>query len=340
MAIYHLSVKTISRSSGRSATAAAAYRAGAKIIDHRTGITHDYRRKNGVESAHIILPKSAPKWAGNRSKLWNAAEESEKRKNSTVAREFEIALPSELSAEEREKLACDFASEIVEKHGCAADVAIHAPGKGDNRNHHAHILLSTRRLNKDGFGEKTRELDDQKSGRAIVTFWRERFAELQNQRLERAGVSVRVDHRTLEAQGIDREPTQHLGPSALGYERRTGKASRKRLRLEIEIADRLQTRKMLNDLQQQEAAADAVIGVLQRQLDDKLKYQELVTAKETGATAFMQKYRMRKIHQDAELERQAREAMIQGAESGRAREQEQFKNQQPQEPQDFDGPSW
>lgn len=228
MAIFHLSVKTISRSAGRSATAAAAYRAGARITDERTGEIHDYTRKGGVESAELVLPASAPRWAADRAAVWNAAEQAETRKNSTVAREFEIALPEELSPAERQRLARDFAREIVEQHGCAADVAIHAPGKkGDNRNHHAHILLSTRRLGPEGFAAKTRELDDQKIGPQIVTQWRERFASLQNERLREAGIKARVDHRTLEAQEIDREPTRHLGPAAAGYERRTGEPSRK-----------------------------------------------------------------------------------------------------------------
>lgn len=155
MAIYHLSVKTVSRSAGRSATAAAAYRAGASITDQRTGEIHDYTRKGGVQSATLVVPADAAAWANDREALWNAAELSEKRKNSTVAREFEIALPGELSPAERKRLAVDFAGELVARHGCAADVAIHAPGKeGDNRNHHAHILLTTRRLTADGMGEK------------------------------------------------------------------------------------------------------------------------------------------------------------------------------------------
>ena len=252
MAIFHLSVKTISRSAGRSATAAAAYRAGAKITDERTGEIHDYTRKGGVESAALILPDNAPEWARDRAQLWNAAEQAEKRKNSTVAREFEIALPSELSPAEREKLAHDFARELVKRHGCAADVAIHAPGKeGDNRNHHAHILLSTRRLDADGFGEKTRELDSAKTGAAIITEWRERFAQLQNERLREAGHSVQVDHRSLEAQGIDREPTQHLGPAATGYERRTGERSRKGQQHDQDALERLQRAREAGELERQ-----------------------------------------------------------------------------------------
>ena len=111
MAIYHLSVKTISRSAGRSATAAAAYRAGVEIADERTGEVHDYRRKGGVESADIVLPDGAPEWATNRGALWNAAEKAEKRKDACVAREYEVALPAELSPAERRRLAPAFAGQ-------------------------------------------------------------------------------------------------------------------------------------------------------------------------------------------------------------------------------------
>jgi hypothetical protein len=219
MATYHLSAKTISRSHGRSATGAAAYRSGARIADERTGVIHDYQRRRGVEAAFLLLPASAPDWASDRARLWNAAELAETRKNSTVAREFEIALPAELDAEQRQRLAADFARELVFRHGCAADVAIHRPGRaGDSRNHHAHILLTTRRLTAAGFGAKTRELDDLKTGE--IGRWRVRFAEVQNARLREAGVEARVDHRSLEAQEIDREAMIHLGPTATALERR------------------------------------------------------------------------------------------------------------------------
>ena len=259
MANYHLSVKTVSRSAGRTATAASAYRAGVSITDERTGEVHDYTRKGGVESAVLILPANAPAWAADRAALWNAAEQSETRKNSTVAREFEIALPAELSAEERQRLAHDFARELVERHGLVADVAIHAAGKeGDNRNHHAHILCTTRRLTPEGFTEKTRELDDRKTG--AVDYWRGRFAELQNKRLQENGFTERVDHRSLIEQGIiDRAPTRHLGPSASGYERRTGQPSDNRLRHEREANERLSGAKALGELERQGSQLDRSI---------------------------------------------------------------------------------
>lgn len=248
MAIYHLSVKTISRSAGRSVTAAAAYRASEKIVDARTGEIHDYTHKKGVLSTDIILPKDAPEWAKDREALWNAAELSETRKNSTVGREFEIALPSELDDKQRRQFALAFAKEIVERHQCVADVAIHEPSKGgDDRNYHAHVLCSTRRLGPNGFHQKTRELDEVKQGEVVR--WRERFAVVQNQHLREAGYPERVDHRSLEDQGIDRVPTVHLGPAATNYERRTGKSSFRREELEQEITERLSRARMQGELE-------------------------------------------------------------------------------------------
>jgi hypothetical protein len=228
VAIFHLSVKTVSRSAGRSSTASAAYRAGVEITDSRTGEVHDYRRKSGIESAELFLPAGSPEWAKDRAELWNAAEKSETRKNSTVAREFEVALPAELSADQRRQLAHDFTKAIVKKYGFAADCAIHLPGKdGDSKNHHAHILCSTRKLTPEGFTTKTRELDDRATGAEQVVEVRELFATMTNAALERAGHTARVDHRSLIAQGIDdHEPSIHLGPAATAIERR-GEVSQK-----------------------------------------------------------------------------------------------------------------
>ena len=219
MAIFHLSVKTIGRAQGRSATAAAAYRAATRIADERTGLMHDYSRKGGVVHREIIAPEDAPSWARDRAQLWNAAELAETRRNSTVAREFEVALPGELQRDEQRRLACALAQEITARHNCAVDVAIHAPSRrGDERNQHAHLLLTTRRLTADGFSEKTRELDDLKSGEVLR--WRERWAAIVNEHLAEHGHAARVDHRSLEAQGVDREPTIHKGPAVTAIERR------------------------------------------------------------------------------------------------------------------------
>jgi hypothetical protein len=246
VAIFHLSVKTISRSAGRSATAAIAYRSGEKIIDERTGLIHDYTRKNGIEHTEIFLPENSPAWAVNRPHLWNAAELAETRINSTVAREFEVAMPAELDKAQRLELVREFARELVQRHGMAVDVAIHEPGKeGDTRNHHAHILCSTRRLTREGFKDKTRELDDKKSGE--VAHWRSRWAEISNQHLEKAGQRERIDHRSLAAQQLaaiergdidqaaklDRLPTIHLGPNVFQMEQRGVRTERGELGREI-----------------------------------------------------------------------------------------------------------
>ena len=206
LANYHLSVKKITRSSGRSAVAAAAYRSAELIYCEREGRTHDYTRKSGVEYLTIITPENAPAWAQERSSLWNHAEAAEKRKNAATAREWEIALPAELDAEDRQDLAFRFASDLVERYGVVADVAIHAPHRdGDQRNHHAHILTTTRRIAEDGFTVKTRELDDRKLGSQNIIDMRAHWAEMQNAALERSGAIDRVDHRSLEAQRDEAE---------------------------------------------------------------------------------------------------------------------------------------
>jgi hypothetical protein len=258
VASYHLSVKAISRKAGRSSTAAAAYRTATRIHDQRTGETHDYRRKRGVEYRELVLPASAPEWAMQREKLWNAVEAAERRKNSTLARDFEVALPSELTAAQRRELAVRFAHELVGRHGFAADVAIHKSHRdGDQRNHHAHILCSTRRMGREGFTEKTRELDGLRSGPEAVVFWRSRWADLQNEYLKQNGHEARVDHRSLKAQGIDREPTRHKGPAVTAMERRgqrTQVSERLTLEQRREIEARLERAAELGRLEREHAA--------------------------------------------------------------------------------------
>ena len=141
MAIHHLSVKLVTRGARRSATAAVAYRAATRVPDERTGLVFDYSRKRGVEHTEIVLParvaESAER-ARDRVRLWNAAEMAENRKDARVAREYEVALPHELAAQQRRELVRGFARELAERHGCAVDVAIYAPYReGDTRNHHA-----------------------------------------------------------------------------------------------------------------------------------------------------------------------------------------------------------
>ena len=187
----------ISRSQGRSATAAIAYRVAERIEDRRTGLTFDYAARGGVDHTEILAPDHAPNWVFDRSELWNRVEESETRKNSQVAREVRVALPAELTHEARVALVREFAQEQFVDRGMVADIALHAPGRdGDDRNDHAHILLTTREIGPEGFTTKNRDWNKVE----VLEGWREAWAWDSNAALERAGIEDRVDHRTLVAQ--------------------------------------------------------------------------------------------------------------------------------------------
>ena len=200
MAIYHFDASVISRSKGRSATAAAAYRTAEVINDHRTGEVHDYSRKGGVLHTEIIAPDNAPAWVHDRSALWNAVEDAERRKDAQVAREVRVALPSELTTEQNADLVRAFVQEQFVARGMIADVALHAPGReGDQRNHHTHIMLTTRAVGPEGFGAKNRDWN----AKDLLVDWRGSWAEHVNNTLERCHIHDRVDHRTLGAQRAD-----------------------------------------------------------------------------------------------------------------------------------------
>ena len=222
MADYRLSAKIIGRSSGRSSVAAAAYRAGAELHDDRTGLSHDYTRKGGVLHSEIMAPENAPDWMKDRAKLWNAVEAVERRKDAQLAREIQLSLPHELDESQNRKMLFRFIQSHFVDRGMIADVAIHAPDRGgDQRNVHAHVMLTTRVLTADGFGKKNREWNTPEQ----LTDWRKSWAEHQNSVFQELGMEQRVDHRSYADQGVDREPTQHLGPVANDMEK-NGKASR------------------------------------------------------------------------------------------------------------------
>lgn len=251
MAIYHLSVKTVSRSQGRSATAAAAYRSGSEISDHRTGEVHDYTRKQGVMHSEIILPDGADERFQGRSVLWNEAEQAENRKNSTVAREYEVALPSELDDAERKTLATEFGDWLSKRFRVGVDVCIHDPHReGDDRNHHAHILTTTREIDGPQLGKKTRELDQKKSG--AIEEVRETWGRMVNGALERSHSQERVDHRSHERRGLEEVPTIHEGPAATAMTRRGIDSDRASQNREIRKANSLwkQARDMLAEFKQ------------------------------------------------------------------------------------------
>ncbi|QIH72039.1 Ti-type conjugative transfer relaxase TraA [Brevundimonas mediterranea] len=230
MAIYHLAMKPISRSSGRSAVAAAAYRASQKLTNERDGQTHDFTARRGVEHTEIVLPEGADaEWAQDRSALWNAAEFAEARKDARVAREVEVALPHELTPEQRLALTREFAHGLADRYGVAVDFAIHSPhGDTDVRNHHAHILLTTRKVEREGLGEKSEiELENKRlialglptshdQLRDLRLDWEDRA----NRHLALAGHDLRIDHRSHQACGLEIEPTQHMGVHATQMDRR------------------------------------------------------------------------------------------------------------------------
>ena len=226
MASYHLSVKTVSRATGRSGPGAAAYRTASLIECERDGSVHDYTRRGGVEVAFIVAPDGAD-WAQDRAALWNAVEAAEKRRDAKVAREYELALPHELDAAGRRALAAGFAREVVSRFGVAADVAVHAPHRhGDERNWHAHVLTTTRVVEASGLGAKTRELDVVQTSGPAVEALRELWAVQVNHALERIQSEARVDHRSYERRGEDQVATQHLGPAAAGMERKAARQAR------------------------------------------------------------------------------------------------------------------
>jgi Ti-type conjugative transfer relaxase TraA len=239
LAIYHLSMKPIARSGGRSAVAAAAYRSAEMLVNERDGLVHDYRAKQGVEHTEIVLPDGVDAgWALDRSTLWNAAEKAENRKDARVAREFEVALPHELSGEQRIALVREFAQDLANRHGAAVDVAVHQPhSASDVRNIHAHVLMTTRRVTDEGLGDKTfieREnkwllSNDLPTSQMQLRDIRQSFEEITNAHLARAGLEIRIDHRSHADRGLEIEPTEHAGVHATQMERRGLTVSRGRL---------------------------------------------------------------------------------------------------------------
>ena len=264
MAIYHCSIKPVSRGRGFSATAAAAYRSGERIHDVRTGQVHDYSRKRGVEHSEIVLPRAADPihWARDRHALWNAAEAAEVRKDARVAREYEVALPHELARVDQVRLARSFAQELANRYGVGVDFAIHRPHRsGDERNYHAHILTTTRQVGPAGLGAKSslewcnteRARRQLAPSRQEIGALRARWGQFVNELLRERNLVVRVDHRSLKDQGIEREPSVHLGPAVTGMQRRG---------IETEVCRRITWRQQQAVLEPLERAGEA--GRLER----------------------------------------------------------------------------
>jgi ATP-dependent exoDNAse (exonuclease V) alpha subunit len=225
MAIFHLSIKIITRGAGKSAVAAAAYRSGETLTNEYDGVTHDYTHKGGIFHSEILLPTNAPNEYSNRSILWNAVEKVERYKTAQLAREIEISLPRELSRDESIELARRFVQNTFVDKGMCADICFHDKDKGNNP--HAHIMLTMRPINPDGFwGAKSKSINGRKiptvdwNDRDNAEQWRSLWADYLNEALALKGIEERVDHRSYERQGIDQIPTVHMGVAVLQMERR------------------------------------------------------------------------------------------------------------------------
>jgi len=273
--MYHLSIKIISRGKGKSAVAAAAYRAGEKIINEYDGATHDYTRKGSITHTEIMLPENAPVEYQDRATLWNAVEKIEKAKNSQLAREIEIALPVELNHMQSINLVREYVRKNFTDKGMCADISIHDP-KGEPRNPHAHIMLTMRPLNEDKtWGDKQKKkyiLDDNgekiydpkkrqyKCDKVQTTDWNEQtkaeewrwaWAATANRYLQETNHAKRLDHRSYKRQGISKIPTIHLGVAAHQMEKRGIQTERGNINRAIEISNRKlrQLAEQINELQ-------------------------------------------------------------------------------------------
>ncbi|MBT1517044.1 Ti-type conjugative transfer relaxase TraA [Bradyrhizobium sp. SRL28] len=211
MAIYHLHVKVIGRKSGSSAVASAAYRSGSRLRDERIDRSHDFSDKRGVVHSEVLLPENAPEAWSDRERLWNDVEAAEVRKDAQLAREVEFSLPREMTEAQGIELARDFVqSEFVDR-GMIADLNVHRDiGEDGMPKPHAHVMLTMRAWHENGFGPKVRDWNRTE----MVERWRERWAELANERLAELDIDARIDHRSLEAQGIALEPQSQIGAPA------------------------------------------------------------------------------------------------------------------------------
>ena len=235
MAIYHLHVKVIGRKSGSSAVASAAYRSASRLRDERIDRSHDFSAKRGVVHSEVMLPENARKEWSDRERLWNDVEASEVRKDAQLAREVEFALPREMTQAQGIELARDFVQAEFVDRGMIADLNVHWDMAEDGMpKPHAHVMLTMRAVDENGFGQKVRDWNRTE----MVERWRERWAEIANERLAELDIDARIDHRSLEAQGIALEPQSQIGAPARriedrGIEGESNEADRAEMHREI-----------------------------------------------------------------------------------------------------------
>ncbi|MFV0497583.1 MAG: MobQ family relaxase [Candidatus Fimivivens sp.] len=240
------SVKENAASQRSTSVAAAAYRSGACLVDERTGVVYDYTRKGGVVYTQIMLPANAPSRYHDRQTLWNAVEQAERQCNSQLSRELRIALPSEFTREENISLVKDFVQKNFVARGMCADIAYHVKDRaGEDHNPHVHIMLTMRPMTKSGIWWKTKSkkeyIIDRHGSRiqnangewksrnidltgwndkTLYVSWRQAWAEICNERYAEKGLPYHLDHRSYKEQGINKQPTLHMGKDATALERK------------------------------------------------------------------------------------------------------------------------
>ena len=237
MAIYHLHCDIIGRGGGRSAVAAAAYRSCSKIYDETTGEEFDFRRKEKALYTEMLFPDNHPNFVYNRSEFWNEVQKKESRTNSRFCRSFDIALPSELDLSDNIEIIKRWIKNNYTSRGLVADLCIHSEHKDKktgqgNKNIHAHILVSTRAVDSNGWTEKDREVNSTNYLKIVRKSW----ADICNFKFAEMDIAERIDERTLAEQGIDREPQQHLGAVVTAMQRKGKKTRRKKYKSQEEEA--------------------------------------------------------------------------------------------------------
>jgi hypothetical protein len=341
VALYSASLKPVSRGGGRSATAAAAYRNAERITDERTGEIHDYTRRSGVDHVEAFAPHGHA--VQDSAELWNKAESAEVRKNARVAREVLVALPHELDQVQRRELAKSIAQDLADRYGTAGTLAVHHPDRdGDNRNHHVHILMTTRRLDASGqLGEKTRELDDVKRGPEEVEWIRAMIEAQTNRSLERAGAEGRVDRRSLveqraaalhagdmdRAAQLDRPATIHEGPRVTQIRRESARKGRAPLGALDRAAANDHTRELVTDRAELGMVSAQVFNFEKARAERAVREQVAKTAAD-GMAAFKARFQQNQDFNariDAERERMANELHRVALERAALERQEQAK---------------
>lgn len=341
MAVYFLRSKHFSRGKGSRVTRAAAYRAGERIRDERTGEVYNYADRLDVAYKEVVLPsdlagRADMSWTQDRATLWNAAEQAARRCNSRLARELLAFVPPELSPAQRAHLVRAFSQELADRYRCAVDVAIHTPRSGaDRRNHHAHLLMTVREVTPDGLGARTslelggRERRERGLGPTKDEYLsiRQRWAELTNDALHRAGLAARVDHRSLKAQGLNREPTPTIPEKVFYAERRAGGGSIAgdsiRARHRERLAARLQGGDELDRVlqRQKEQLRQRAIENRTRKATEPGKARWSSLTREERNAIRREQYRMRR-----EIESQDQERVARRREASRQKYHASFRN--------------